>query len=186
MAYTKQVWVDNDTSKPVSAARLSHIEDGIAALDSALPSYALKTEVPALGEDCVSVPLMWPGEASPLIRTATGGPTLPNCPLLSLPFGVQILSAEFMFDNACAASATDYYSMSLLRVHPTDVTVTMATYTTQTVAITGRNPWDANPTYDPANRLLTADHGLYINCARVGTPPATLNYGLITVRYSRT
>ena len=29
MAYVKQVWIDNDLSKPLSAERLNHIEDGI-------------------------------------------------------------------------------------------------------------------------------------------------------------
>lgn len=29
MAYTKQVWADDDVTKPVSAARMDHIEDGI-------------------------------------------------------------------------------------------------------------------------------------------------------------
>lgn len=31
MVYTKQWWSDNNPSYPVSAARMSHIEDGIAA-----------------------------------------------------------------------------------------------------------------------------------------------------------
>jgi hypothetical protein len=36
MSYVKQVWADNDATTPLSAARLAHIEDGIAALDSVL------------------------------------------------------------------------------------------------------------------------------------------------------
>lgn len=31
MAYTKQDWVNGDATKPVSATRLNHIEDGIEA-----------------------------------------------------------------------------------------------------------------------------------------------------------
>ena len=31
MAYTKQQWRDGDSETPLSAARLTHIEDGIAA-----------------------------------------------------------------------------------------------------------------------------------------------------------
>src|SRR3954447_5068244 len=31
MAYTKQTWADSDPSKPVSAARMGHVEDGIEA-----------------------------------------------------------------------------------------------------------------------------------------------------------
>lgn len=31
MAYEKQTWNDGDTSTPLSAERLNHIEDGIAA-----------------------------------------------------------------------------------------------------------------------------------------------------------
>lgn len=31
MAYVKQTWVDGDPTKPLSAARLNHIEDGIEA-----------------------------------------------------------------------------------------------------------------------------------------------------------
>lgn len=31
MAYEKQTWTDGDKATPLSAARLSHIEDGIAA-----------------------------------------------------------------------------------------------------------------------------------------------------------
>lgn len=33
MAYSKQTWKDNDPSTPLSAARLSHIEDGIANIE---------------------------------------------------------------------------------------------------------------------------------------------------------
>ena len=32
MAYEKQTWVDGDKTKPLSAARLNHIEDGIASI----------------------------------------------------------------------------------------------------------------------------------------------------------
>lgn len=32
MAYEKQTWVDGDKTKPLSAARLTHIEDGIASI----------------------------------------------------------------------------------------------------------------------------------------------------------
>lgn len=32
MAYEKQTWVDGDTTTPLSAARLTHIEDGIASI----------------------------------------------------------------------------------------------------------------------------------------------------------
>lgn len=32
MAYKKQTWVDGDKAKPLSAARLNHIEDGIASI----------------------------------------------------------------------------------------------------------------------------------------------------------
>jgi hypothetical protein len=39
MTYSKQTWVDNDTTKPVSAARLNHIEAGIAS--AAAPEAAL-------------------------------------------------------------------------------------------------------------------------------------------------
>lgn len=31
MAYTKQTWTNGDSSTPLSAERLNHIEDGIAA-----------------------------------------------------------------------------------------------------------------------------------------------------------
>ena len=34
--YTKQLWADNDASKPVSAARMLHLEDGIEAVDLAV------------------------------------------------------------------------------------------------------------------------------------------------------
>lgn len=33
MAYAKQVWTNDDPATPVSAARLTHIEDGIAAIE---------------------------------------------------------------------------------------------------------------------------------------------------------
>lgn len=33
MAYEKQTWTDGDPQTPLSAARLSHMEDGIAAAD---------------------------------------------------------------------------------------------------------------------------------------------------------
>ena len=32
MAYSKQTWTDGDTTKPVSAARMQHIEDGLDAV----------------------------------------------------------------------------------------------------------------------------------------------------------
>lgn len=35
MAYTKQTWTDGSAATPLSAARLAHIEDGIAAADTA-------------------------------------------------------------------------------------------------------------------------------------------------------
>lgn len=34
MAYVKQTWADNDPTKTLSAARMTHIEDGIAAADA--------------------------------------------------------------------------------------------------------------------------------------------------------
>lgn len=37
MAYTKQTWNNDDPSTPLSAARLTHIEDGIAAKAEAGP-----------------------------------------------------------------------------------------------------------------------------------------------------
>lgn len=33
MAYAKQAWTNDDPATPVSAARLTHIEDGIAAIE---------------------------------------------------------------------------------------------------------------------------------------------------------
>lgn len=35
MTYVPQLWVDDDPTKPVSAARMLHIEDGLVALDKA-------------------------------------------------------------------------------------------------------------------------------------------------------
>lgn len=44
MAYIQQTWVDNDRTYPVSAARMNHIEDGIAAANvgALTQSQALK------------------------------------------------------------------------------------------------------------------------------------------------
>lgn len=37
--YTEQSWADGDATKPLSAARMTHIEDGLAAVDTAASSY---------------------------------------------------------------------------------------------------------------------------------------------------
>lgn len=39
MSYTQQTWANLDPSTPLSAARLAHIESGIAAVDTALATY---------------------------------------------------------------------------------------------------------------------------------------------------
>lgn len=38
MAYTKQTWTNDDPATPLSATRLTHIEDGIAGADSTATS----------------------------------------------------------------------------------------------------------------------------------------------------
>ena len=38
MGYTRQTWQDNDPLYPVSAARMTHIEDGLEQMASALRS----------------------------------------------------------------------------------------------------------------------------------------------------
>lgn len=44
MAYTKQTWTNGDTDTPLSAPRLLHIEDGVAAADAAATAAASAAE----------------------------------------------------------------------------------------------------------------------------------------------
>ena len=44
MAYEKQTWQNNSKATPLSAARMSHLEDGIAEIDTAFTDLKLKTE----------------------------------------------------------------------------------------------------------------------------------------------
>lgn len=44
MAYEKQTWQNNSKATPLSAARMSHLEDGIANIDSAYTDLKLKVE----------------------------------------------------------------------------------------------------------------------------------------------
>lgn len=46
MAYQKQEWVNGDTSKPVNATRLNHIEDGINTAQSTADGKADKSAIP--------------------------------------------------------------------------------------------------------------------------------------------
>ena len=60
MAYEKQTWTDGDAATPLSAARLTHIEDGIAAADTAALAAPLwgqvqnKPSVIAAGDDAAA------------------------------------------------------------------------------------------------------------------------------------
>ena len=47
MAYTKQTWSNDDPSTPLSAARLNHIEDGIASKAEAGPEGPAGPKGPA-------------------------------------------------------------------------------------------------------------------------------------------
>jgi hypothetical protein len=47
MAYTKQTWVDNNLSYPVSAARMGAIEDGIEAAANVADNFRISATAPA-------------------------------------------------------------------------------------------------------------------------------------------
>jgi len=47
MAYSKQTWTNDDPATPLNATRMGHIEDGIAAADSAAASAQSKADAAA-------------------------------------------------------------------------------------------------------------------------------------------
>ena len=76
MAYTKQTWSNDDPSTPLSAARLNHIEDGIASKAEAGPEGPAGPKGPA-GPDGPAGP---EGPAGPKGPAGPDGPAGPEGP----------------------------------------------------------------------------------------------------------
>lgn len=74
MAYTKQSWVDGDGTRPLSAARLTHIEDGIGG------AHALAADATTTTKGVVQLAGDLAGTATaptvPLSRHMVGGPRM--------------------------------------------------------------------------------------------------------------
>lgn len=93
MTYSKQSWADNSASTPLSAARMSHIEDGIAAVDSAAAT-AQATAASAQTTANAAVPATQVGAASGVASLdATGKVPTAQVPDLSASYDQAGLAA---------------------------------------------------------------------------------------------
>lgn len=70
MPYSKQTWADNDTTKPVSANRMNHIEDGVETAQAAAEEAHATAEGAQIAADNADV------SASNAVAVATAKPSV--------------------------------------------------------------------------------------------------------------
>jgi hypothetical protein len=112
--YTSQTWADGDATKPLSAARMTHIEDGIAAVDTAAIAAAATAQATAIA---ASQPVDSDLTAiAALTTTAYGRSLLTQANAAAaqsiLALGTAATQASSAFDPAGAASTAQAAAIS--------------------------------------------------------------------------
>jgi hypothetical protein len=172
VAYTQQTWADNAAGgTPVSAARLTHIEQGIGAVDTAL------TTAPSIDELFTS--------------TALGDVGTNWYQIFIAPFPLRVAQVSFMTQVTVPDSATNNYVFSLRRMRAGTGT-SFASKTTNSADGAGGQGISAYTDWNFDNiafngtvaQLAKGDALLLAVAVNAGTPtPAVLTRSTVTARY---
>lgn len=170
---------------------LQKVWDGSAWVPPAiidLSAQARKDQVPSIEETLTATTLLWDGQTNPIhLAPGTAGATGRNCPILTAPFPLIVLSCDVAFNGAITASATNYWTLRLRRHNTLSdrVDIVSKSLAGGIVNTLLTQNFD-DEVWDPDNRLLGVGQTLGFWAIPTGTPASTIEGpSVVTVRYAR-